>query len=432
MSRTQAQGGADGKPVMILASTKGYEVRLFLDAARQLGLPVVLGTDRCHQLDDPWQDGALPLRFEDPEGSAQTILEFARAQPLQAIVPLGDRATRAAAFACQALGLPHNPPSAAEACHNKFLARQRLQAAGIAVPRFESFSVHDDPGRCAAQVEFPCVLKPLSLSASQGVIRADTPKEFVAAFERIAALLRRPEIQVHKEETTDWLLAESFIPGREVAVEGLLDRGRLRVLALFDKPDPLEGPYFEETLYVTPSREGASLQAEIFTCVERAARALTLYHGPLHAELRLTSAGPRLVEVAARAIGGLCARVLRFRTGMTLPELILRHAYGLPVEPVVREEGAAGVMMIPIPTAGIYEGVEGLEEALAVHGIEDIAITAKEEHSLKPLPEGASYLGFIFARGAAPAEVEAALRTAHGALRFRIAARLPVSHPLGS
>ncbi|MGH9862413.1 MAG: ATP-grasp domain-containing protein [Candidatus Acidiferrales bacterium] len=430
MSKTAANQAAGRKPLMLLASTKGYEARMFLDAARLLELPVVLGTDRCHQLDDPWQDGALALRFEDSEDSAQTILEFARAQPLQAIVPLGDRATRTAALACQALGLPHNPPSAAEACRNKFLARQRLQAAGIAVPRFERFSLRDDPWRCAAQVEFPCVLKPLSLSASQGVIRADTPEEFVAAFERIAALLGRPEIQVHKEETTDWLLAESFISGREVAVEGLLDRGRLRVLALFDKPDPLDGPYFEETLYLTPSREDASVQAEIFNCVERAARALSLYHGPVHAELRLTLAGPRLVEVAARAIGGLCARVLRFQTGMTLPELILRHAYGLPVEPLAREEGAAGVMMIPIPAAGIYEGVEGLEEALAVPGIEDIAITAKEEHLLEPLPEGASYLGFIFARGATPEEVEGALREAHSSLRFRIAARLPVGHPL--
>ena len=172
------------------------------------------------------------------------------------------------------------------------------------------------------------------------------------------------------------------------------------------------------------------MQAEIVACVERAARALTLYHGPLHAELRLTPAGPRLIEVAARAIGGLCARVLRFQTGMTLPELILRHAYGLPVEPVGREEQAAGVMMIPIPAAGIYEGVEGLEEALAVPGIEDIAITAKEEHLLEPLPEGSSYLGFIFARGATPEEVEGALREAHSSLRFRIAARLPVGHPL--
>lgn len=415
------------KPLLLLSSTKGYETRLFLAAARKLDLPVVLGTDRCRVLDDPWDDNAIPLRFEDPEASARTLLEAVRAQPVQTIVPLGDRAVRTAALACQALGIPHNPPSAAAASRDKFKARTMLRAAGVEVPPFARFSIHEDPRRYLDGIGFPCVLKPLSLSASRGVIRADTPGQFVVAFERIAALLRCPEVQVHKEETTDWLLVEGFLPGREVALEGLLDRGCLRVLALFDKPDPLHGPFFEETLYVAPSREDAATQAEIVRTVERAARALTFFHGPIHAEVRLTPVGPRLVEVAARTIGGLCSRALRFRTGMSLPELILAHAYGLPIAPVVREDAAAGVMMIPIPHAGVYEGVEGKEQALQVAGIEEIAITAKEDHPIVPLPEGSSYLGFIFARSPAPETVEQALRQAHRRLRFRIRPCLPVS-----
>ncbi|HXE74424.1 MAG TPA: ATP-grasp domain-containing protein [Candidatus Xenobia bacterium] len=415
------------KPVMLLAAVKGYELRLFLDAARKLGLPVALGTDRCHRLDDPWRDGALPLQFHKPVQAAERVVEFARRNPVQAILPLGDRATPTAALACEALGLPFNSPDAVEACRNKFVFRQRLAAAGVPVPWFAKFSLEEDPRECARRVPFPCVVKPLTLAASRGVIRADKADEFVAAFRRVAALLRRREIQVHKDETTDWLLVEDYLPGKEFAVEGLLDRGRLRGLALFDKPDPLEGPFFEETIYVTPSREDASTQQSLLMAVEHAAQALGLRHGPVHAELRLTPDGPRILEVAARSIGGLCARALRFQTGYTLPELLLRHAAGLPIDAAVPENEAAGVMMIPIPQAGIYEGVEGVAEARAMAGVEDIAITAKEEHYLEPLPEGASYLGFIFARARTPAEAERALREAHGCLRFRIAPRLPVA-----
>lgn len=413
--------------LLLLTSTKAYETRLFTQAAAKLGIPLLLATDRCQKLDDPWADGALPLHFEDPEGSARLILEQACTQPIRALVALGDRAPRTAALACQALGLPYNPPAATAACRDKFIARQMLQAAGVEVPRFARFSINDDPRRCSSDIQFPCVLKPLSLSGSQGVIRADTPEQFVVAFERIADLLRQTKIRVQREETHNWLLVEGFIPGREVALEGLLNQGRLRVLAIFDKPDPLTGPFFEETLYVTPSREDAAAQAKIVDCVERAARALTLCHGPMHAEVRLTSAGPRILEVAARSIGGLCSRALRFQAGRSLPELILRHAWGLPIDPIVREEEAAGVLMIPIPRAGVFQGVEGMEEARRIPGIEEIAITAKEAHPLLPLPEGSSYLGFIFARGSTPRAVEEALRAALPRLHFRIEPRLPVA-----
>ncbi len=415
------------KHLLLLASTRGYEAKLYVEAAHKLGIPLRLGTDRCHRLDDPWADNALPLRFEDPEASARLIVEEARREPLQAIVPLGDRALRTAARAAQALGLPHHSPAAAEACRNKFVARQRLQAAGLRVPPFLRFSLRQDPRARLQEVPFPCVLKPLSLSASQGVIRADSPEEFLAAFARIQRLLQEPGMQVLREETSEWLLVEGFIPGQEVVLEGLFDRGQLRVLALFDKPDPLDGPYFEETILVTPSRLPGPTQGEIIRTVKHAARALGLCHGPLHAELRLPPEGPRVLEVAARSIGGLCSRALRFRAGLSLPELILRHAWGLPIDPVVREDAAAGVMMIPIPRAGVFQGVEGVEEARRVPGIEDIAITAKPAHPLRPLPEGSSYLGFIFARDSSPEKVEQALREAHRRLRFRLAPRLPVA-----
>ncbi len=415
------------KPVMLLAAVKGYELRLFLDAAHRLNLPVRLGTDRCHMLDDPWRDHALPLKFERPTEAAERVLEFLRANPVQAVVPLGDAATRTGALVCHALGLPYNSPEAVEACSDKLRARELMQAAGLPVPWFEKFSVHDDPRHALGKIRFPCVVKPLALSASRGVIRADNEEEFIAAFERVAALLSRPEIQAHKDDATDWLMAESYLSGREFAVEALLTRGQLRVLALFDKPDPLEGPFFEETIYVTPSREDAATQQQIVAAVEQAARALGLTHGPIHAELRLTRDGPRLLEVAARNIGGLCSLAVRFQTGFALPELILRHACGLPIDPVAREDAAAGVMMIPIPESGMYEGVSGVEEAREVSGIEDVVITAKEKHHLERLPEGASYLGFIFARARTPGEAEAALREAHRRLRFRISPRLPVA-----
>ena len=213
---------------------------------------------------------------------------------------------------------------------------------------------------------------------------------------------------------------ERFIPGVEVALEGLLNHGELNTLALFDKPDPLDGPFFEETIYVTPSRLPAETQRAIQVCAARAATALGLRDGPVHAELRLDAEGPLMLEIAARSIGGLCSRTLRFGTGLTLEEIILRHALGLPIESLEREGRAAGVMMIPIPRAGTLEGVEGLDEARAVPLIEDLTISAHTGEELVPLPEGHRYLGFIFSRADTPAQAEAALRQAHACLSFVI------------
>jgi biotin carboxylase len=291
--------------LMLLFTTTGYEAREFVQAAQQLGVETVLGSDRCHVLDDPWQDGALPLRFEKPEEAAQHILDYAGAQPLDAILPIGDVPVLTAALANQALGFQHNAPSAAAASRNKFVMRQLMRDAGLRVPWFACFPMQADPRVLQHQVLYPCVVKPLALSASRGVMRANTPEEFVTAFWRLRALLETPEIRMKQDEVYEAILVESFIPGFEVALEGLLTAGRLEVLALFDKPDPLDGPFFEETLYITPSRLKPAVQEAIIRCTEQAAHALGLVHGPLHAELRVNQDGPWILEVAARAIGGL-------------------------------------------------------------------------------------------------------------------------------
>jgi biotin carboxylase len=281
------------------------------------------------------------------------------------------------------------------------------------------------------RVAFPCVIKPLRLSASQGVIRANNPAEFAAAVERIARLLASPEIQVTRELELDRLLVEQYIPGKEVALEGLLERGGLRVLALFDKPDALVGPYFEESIYVTPSRLPAETQTQIFDRARQTVDALGLTEGPLHMEFRVNDGGPWVLEAAPRPIGGLCARSLRFGAErMSLEELLVRHAMGLAGTDMPREQEASGVMMIPVPRSGVLEGVEGVEEAKAIAGVEEIEITARVHDTIAAWPEGASYLGFIFARADTPGEVETALRAAHRALRIRITPRLAVADPV--
>jgi len=296
----------------------------------------------------------------------------------------------------------------------------------VPVPGFFSFSLSDSPDEIAKRVNFPCVVKPLRLAASQGVIRANNAEEFRAAVARTRALIESPEVQVTREPELDRLLVEDYVPGAEVAVEGLIDRGHLRILAIFDKPDPLEGPFFEETIYVTPSRLPAAAQEELSACARRTATALGLSHGPIHAEFRWNDKGPWVIECAPRPIGGLCARALRFSGGVSLEELILRHALGEDVSSHRLDGPASGVMMIPIPRAGVYEDVAGIENARAVQGIEDVVISAERGQKLGQLPEGSSYLGFLFARASAPAEVEGALRSAHALLEFKIATALPV------
>ena len=307
--------------------------------------------------------------------------------------------------------------------------------AGLPVPWFRSAPLTPLPEPALLGISYPCVLKPFSLSASQGVVRANNRDEFLAAADRLRRLLESPEIRSTREAHLDQILVEAYIPGREVAVEGLLTDGSLRILALFDKPDPLEGPYFEETIYVTPSRLPASPQGVIERCAERAVGALGLSHGPVHAEFRVNEEGVWPLEVAPRPIGGLCAGALRFAdkgTGATigLEELLLRHALGLPGSDWLREKDSSGVMMIPVPKSGIFEKVEGEDAARATPGVTELHITARLHDYIAAWPEGSSYLGFLFARGKTPEEVESALRRAHAELYFTLTPRLPVEHPV--
>lgn len=394
---------------LIVAATTGYQTRSFVEAAERVGVETVLATDRCHVLDDPWGDHAIPIRFEAPEGAAEVA---ASAGPVDGVVGLGDRAAYIASLAAVRLGVPFHPPGAVEACNSKFLLKERFQEAGLPVPGYRLIPLADDPGEVARKTAYPCVLKPLSLSASRGVIRANDPAEFVAAFHRIAAILRG---------RGESLLVEDFIEGREFALEGLMTNGRLRVLAIFDKPDPLDGPFFEETIYVTPSREDAGTQQAIVAAAEKAVKALGLLHGPVHAEMRVNSAGVWMLEVAARPIGGLCARVLP-----GLEEQILCHSVGKMRPKPATQALARGVMMVPIPREGVYVSVAGIGDANAVPGIEDTVITAKEGQKLIPLPEGNSYLGFIFAGAETPEQAEFALREAHSKLKFEILTALKV------
>jgi biotin carboxylase len=411
------------KRLLLIGATTGYQTRAYADAAERLGYELALATDRCHVLEDPWGDRAIALRFEDPLGAAEALDTGAltKGARVDGIVAVGDRPAYIAALAAERMGIPYNSPDSVAASRNKFLARERFRAAGLPVPNFRRVSLTDDPERASQETSYPCVLKPLGLSASRGVIRADNPLEFAAAFGRIRILLADPDIARLHEDQDRFLQVESFIEGREFALEGILTHRQLHVLAIFDKPDPLDGPLFEETIYVTPSRESKATQDAIQRTTHAAVKALGLTHGPVHAEMRVNQRGVWMLEVAARPIGGLCARVLP-----GLEELILRHAAGESAGTIQMPTAAAGVMMIPIPREGIYVDVAGLDGARSEPGIEDVIISAKQGQKLIPLPEGASYLGFIFARGETPDAVELALRNSHRQLQFEIATALPV------
>jgi len=404
------------KRVLILLTTTSYRAQAFLDAAERVGVKAVVGGDREQALAFANPEGNLTLDFSAREESAQRIAAFAAGHPLDAILAADDDGVQLAARAATLLGLRHASPASVTASRSKRLFRDRMAAAGLPGPRYFEVSLDAYPVEAARSAPYPCVLKPLSLSASRGVIRADDEASFLSAFRRVASLLSRAE----PTEGGRAILVEEYIPGSEVALEGLLTDGKLRTLALFDKPDPLEGPFFEETIYVTPSRLTPALREAIEKQVEAAAHALGLDHGPVHAELRVNENGPWMLEIAARSIGGLCSRALRFTDGRSLEDLVLRHALGEDVAAIERENAASGVMMIPIPRSGVLLGVRGIEQARRVPGVESVRITIPAGQRLVPLPEGARYLGFIFARGGTPSEVEEALRKSQLQLTFDI------------
>lgn len=415
--------------VLLLSTTTGYQLRSFVDSAERLGVTLVLATDRCHHLDDPWRDGAVAVRFDDDDTSLRVIEEAARDRPLAGVVAVGDRPTVLAARVTEALRLPGNPVAAAAITRSKTAMRRTFAAAGLRGPWFVAVPADADLLATAGKIHYPCVVKPIGLSGSRGVIRADSPRQFVLAVDRVRALLARPDLRAQRSDLNDELLVEGYIEGSEYAVEGLLTRGELRVLTVFDKPDPLDGPFFEETIYVTPPAMAASLRHAIEKEVQRATAAIGLVHGAVHAECRVGADGVTMLEVAARPIGGICSKVLRFAADgrqASLEEVLLRHALGEEVSRFVREPQSAGVMMIPIPRRGFYRGVAGQDAARRVEHIEELRITAKPDQLIEPLPEGDSYLGFIFARASGPDAVVRSLREAHTRLTFEMAPALTI------
>jgi len=384
-----------------------------------MGVELTVASERPSALEESNPAGLLTLDFEQPERAADAVHIFAKEYPISGVVAVDDATAVIAAAITTRLKLKGNPVHAAIAASDKYLQRELLAKAGVPVPRFMLRNLEEDPATIANAITFPCVLKPVRLSASRGVIRADNVQSFVAAHGRLCAILAEPDTAAACGDRARQYLIEEFIPGYEVALEGLVVNRRLHVLAIFDKPDPLDGPFFEETIYVTPSRVPAGLQSAIKECADRAVRALGIAEGPVHAELRYNEHGPWLIELAARPIGGRCSAVLRFGDrGVTLEEIILRHGLGMPIPSLQRERLAAGVMMIPIPGAGTLREVRGIAAAKAVPLIDDVQITAHPGERLVPFPEGSRYPGFIFARGETPHVVEAALRESYQRLAF--------------
>ncbi len=404
--------------ILLLLPTHSYSASDFLAAGERAGAEVIVGSEKAQALSHLAPGRTVVIPFADPDEAARRIESLAVDRPLQAVVPTDDRTAAVAARASARLGLPGNPPESVAAARDKALSRARFRSAGLPAPRDEVFDLDGESSAEPAKLSWPVVLKPLSLSMSRGVIRADDAVAYRAARARLGRILA--DVGAGSR-----FLVEEYIPGDEVAVEGLLTGGRFTMLAMFDKPDPLEGPFFEETIYVTPSRKPMGQQDAIADTVARGCAALGLMHGPVHAEVRINDKGFWPLEIAPRQIGGLCSRTLRFGLGVSLEELIVRHALGEAVPELARRSlqgQGAGVMMLPIPGRGRLAGVEGVDAARGVPLIEDVVITIPAGQPVVPLPEGDRYLGFLFARGGPPEAIEAALRAAHAALTIRIEA----------
>ena len=397
--------------ILLISEPNGYRLAPYIAAAKKMDLDTLVASCGRFSLTSEVVDG-LHVDLNNTESSLNTILNHAKKNPFAGVIGCDDSTVELAAIVARELGVTHNSPAAARLTRRKDLARSHLAKFGCRVPRHWLINLREPLEEQLKQVDFPCVLKPLALSASRGVIRANGAQEFIEACKRIAQILEAIENPVERNH----LLAESYIDGIEIAFEGFLDNGKLTTLAIFDKPDPLIGPYFEETIYVMPSKLDRRQHRQVIEEITKACQAYDLTTGPIHAELRIDHSSAWILEVAARTIGGDCARSLD-DDSFNLEELIVSLAIGkqydlaLPVE-------ARGVMMIPIPKRGVLRRVEGLSEAIKIPHIENIEITTRSGNELIPLPEGNQYPGFIFARAETSDEVVTALRAAHEKLNF--------------
>jgi biotin carboxylase len=409
--------------VLLVALHQSYRVPAYQMAAAALGARLVIASQGHHSVIPEIADG-LHIEFDKVPEAVERIVASAAREPFDAIVASDDLTLEVATRAAAALGLPHNPLSAVCAARRKDLARDALRAAGLPVPRFRCLNLTQDLTPQISGLDYPCVIKPLAMAASRGVIRVDSSDELRRMLPRVAAIVAEAVVS----DERDRVLVESFLPGTEIAIEGLLRGGRLHVLAVFDKPEPLNGPFFEESYYIMPSRLPPAVLDRAIERLTQACAAYGLREGPVHGEMRLHEGEAWILEVAARTIGGDCARLLSFGAGRSLEELVLRQALGWPLD-LAPSGGAAGVLMIPTPGAGTLRRVEGVLAAQQLPGIDELLISVREGYELVPLPEGGSYLGFVFAHADTPAEVESALRNAHDCLNIVIAPSLPVAMP---
>ncbi len=402
--------------MLLVAPSNSYRIAAYLKAAENLRVDSLVASPGKHSLVSAVSSG-LHVDLNDPS-ALKILLAASQVQPFQGVIATDDSAVELASRVAQQLNLPHNPPDAAMFSRRKDLARACLHAAGIAVPAYCVINLETALQPQLLDLKYPVVIKPVSLSASRGVIRADDDASCMNAIKRIKQILAG-EKQLPADEKNQ-LLIEQYIPGEEIAVEGLLRNGDLELLAIFDKPDPMQGPYFEETYYITPSRHSAEIQQAALLTVQDACRAYGLVEGPVHAELRINKAGLWIMEVASRTIGGECARLLTYGTGHDLETLVIKKALDEQVN-VGEQNDALGVLMLPMPGAGILRRIEGIQAAQKIKYIEEILISVREGYELVPLPEGGSYLGFIFARAPTPRLVEAALREAHSQMDIIVA-----------
>ena len=404
--------------VLVLLPATSYRARAFAEAGGRLGVDIVLGTNVPAAFFKSLGCDVLRVDLSSPEAALDGLARDVGSGSICGVLGTDELTAWLAAATARRLGLAGNDPEGVAATRDKRLMRERLARAGVPGPKVRILEP-DAEARSLGELPYPVVVKPPMLSGSQGVIRANDERELAEATARIRAILERHSSPSRDDPSFSRLLVEDYLDGSEVAVEGLARNGDLEVLAIFDKPDDLTGPFFEETLYVTPTRLPREARENVVDVTRRAADALGIVHGAVHAELRVHESRASVLEVAARSIGGLCSDAFDL-LGENLEERLVALAAGLEAPASGVGADAAGVMMLPIERSGVVRDVAGVDRAEAVPGVEKVSLSTKPGDSIRALPEGSSYLGFVFARGADPASVEASLRRAASCIEVRL------------
>ena len=385
--------------VILIIPSGSYRTNAFMNAVIKLDLKVLVITDKSQVFSEHYPENVITMNFQLWKDWLDIIREWSERYDLKAVIGVDEESIILAARLSESLCIEHNSLESVKITKDKYLMRRELKKFGLIGPWFKRFSVHKQPQEIFSEISLPCVIKPTFLSASQGVFRVNSLEEFMGGFEMLIDLLSQDEMKMLGGDKANWILVEEFIPGKEVSIEGIVNNGILKDLAIFDKPEPLDGPTFPETIFVTPTILDEHVQLSILETAQTALKALNIVKGPVHVELRINNNGNYILECAARSIGGLCSKILEFKGGMSLEELILCSSLGRNVEKTKLIERAKGVMMMPIEKRGILREIIGIEAALSVRGITDLQTTIRLNEILEPLPKGGRYLGFLFAEG---------------------------------